>query len=460
MTRRPVKVVHSRANSAMVWLLPAPAGATSTVVAVVAVSIIITASRCSAFRSGALGGGPGLLLADELRHGPFGGGEDLFFGVEVGQGAVPFLVRRPVDAAAVGGADAEAGHVGDVRGGDLDDLGPGPAADGQPGHLVDHRLAVGARLAGPGAPGAPRTGAGPSTRPHGGFAPRPPRSARRCAWPHHPAPPVRGRRARRRTRRPARAPPTAACSFAVRGLGFPGGEPLRRGGFGRAGLPGDGAAGLALGAAGVLPGLLVQQPQRPPRRRLAVHRLVLAGQPVQFAGDRDGAGAEQVHHVLADPADLGAVAVRPGHHGVARARTAWSPGSGRRPGRRRAAGCAGCGSPGSATCRRRRRRAGPGSRSPRARAAAGRRRGTGGAGTSWRPGRRRRATPPCGRNGGRCGCRWRAAPARRRLRARSPSARPRSHRPARRARRPGPGRRARGPGGRRPGRRRAAPRRS
>ena len=49
MTRRPVKVVHSRANSAMVWLLPAPAGATSTVVAAVAVSIIATASRCSAF---------------------------------------------------------------------------------------------------------------------------------------------------------------------------------------------------------------------------------------------------------------------------------------------------------------------------------------------------------------------------------------------------------------------------
>lgn len=48
MTRRPVRVVHSRANSATVWLLPAPAGATSTVVAAAAVSIITTASRCSA----------------------------------------------------------------------------------------------------------------------------------------------------------------------------------------------------------------------------------------------------------------------------------------------------------------------------------------------------------------------------------------------------------------------------
>jgi len=56
---------------------------------------------------GALDRGPGLLTADELRHGSFGGAEDLFFGVEVGQGAVPFLVRRPVDAAAIGGAHAQ-----------------------------------------------------------------------------------------------------------------------------------------------------------------------------------------------------------------------------------------------------------------------------------------------------------------------------------------------------------------
>ena len=36
----------------------------------------------------------------------------------------------------------------------------------------------------------------------------------------------------------------------------------------------------------------------------------------EFPGDGDGAGAEQVHDVLADPADLGAVAVGPGHHRV------------------------------------------------------------------------------------------------------------------------------------------------
>ena len=104
--------------------------------------------------------------------------------------------------------------------------------------------------------------------------------------------------------------------FAPRGLGFPRGEPLRLGGFSRASLPSDGAARLGFGAASVLPGLLVQQPQRPPRRRLTVHGLVLLGEPVQLAGDGDGTGAEQVLDVLADAADLGAVAVGPGHHHV------------------------------------------------------------------------------------------------------------------------------------------------
>ena len=47
-----------------------------------------------------------------------------------------------------------------------------------------------------------------------------------------------------------------------------------------------------------------------------MHGPVLAGEPVQLAGDGDGARAEQVHHVLADPADLGAVAIRPRHHDI------------------------------------------------------------------------------------------------------------------------------------------------
>ena len=44
--------------------------------------------------------------------------------------------------------------------------------------------------------------------------------------------------------------------------------------------------------------------------------LVLADQGLQLRGQRPGPGAEQVHDVLADPADLGAVAVLAGHHGV------------------------------------------------------------------------------------------------------------------------------------------------
>jgi hypothetical protein len=75
--------------------------------------------------------------------------------------------------------------------------------------------------------------------------------------------------------------------FTPHGLGFPGGETLRLGGFGGAGLPGDGAPGLGFGAAGVLPDLLVQQPQRAPGRRPAVQRFVFAGEPGQLAGDGD-----------------------------------------------------------------------------------------------------------------------------------------------------------------------------
>ncbi len=98
ITRRPVNDVHNRANPAIMWVLPAPAAATSAVADVVAVSIVTTASHCSAF-SRVRSTAARLLGGDQLRHRPFRGGEDLPFGVQVGQGAVAFLVRRPVDAA-------------------------------------------------------------------------------------------------------------------------------------------------------------------------------------------------------------------------------------------------------------------------------------------------------------------------------------------------------------------------
>jgi hypothetical protein len=43
------------------------------------------------------------------------------------------------------GPHPQAGHVGEVRRGDLDDLSPGPAADGQLGHLGDQHLGIRAR---------------------------------------------------------------------------------------------------------------------------------------------------------------------------------------------------------------------------------------------------------------------------------------------------------------------------
>ena len=319
MTRRPVKVVHSRANSAMVWLLPAPAGATSTVVAAVAVSIMITASRCSAFSSvlSPLAARPARSL-DQLRHGPFRGREDLFLDIEVGQGAVPLLVRRPVDAPAVRGPDAEAGHVGDVRGGDLDDLGAGPAADGQPGDLVDHRRAVDAPLQDRECPVHLEAELG--HRPHrvvllhlGHRDPRGPALGRVI---QHGGCAARRAGGRRRPR-PARARRTAPGLRAVRSA-----LPRRRAAAPRWVRPRRCCPAMVRRAWALVrrvfcPACWCSSHSVRLLRRPAVHRLVLAGEPVQLAGDCDGAGAEQVLHVLADAADLGAVAVRPGHHHVA-----------------------------------------------------------------------------------------------------------------------------------------------
>ena len=217
---------------------------------------------------GALGGRTGLLRGDQLRHGPFGGGEDLLFGVQVGQGAVPFLVRRPVDAAAVGGPDPQAGHVGEVRRGDLDDLGPGPAGDGQLGHLGDHRLGVGARR---------QHGQRPvHLEPELGH--RPDRVVLLHLGDGDPRGSAFGRIVQHR-----RCTPGAlggepghllvhrrqGLHFPLCRLCFPGGQPLRGGGLGGAGLPGDGAACFGLGAPGVLRRLLAEQPDRPLGRRLA-----------------------------------------------------------------------------------------------------------------------------------------------------------------------------------------------
>ncbi len=127
MTRRPVKVVQSRAKLGHGVTLARP-------------------GRGDEYRRGrrggeqhddgvallgaqvrSLDGRARLLLTGERRHSPFRGGEDLLFGVQVGQRAVPFLVRRPVDAAAVRRTDTQAGNVGEVGGGDLNDVGSGPS---------------------------------------------------------------------------------------------------------------------------------------------------------------------------------------------------------------------------------------------------------------------------------------------------------------------------------------------
>ena len=95
---------------------------------------------------------------------------------------------------------------------------------------------------------------------------------------------------------------------------LPLGQPLRVGELGVVHLPVDGAARLRLRPPGALPRLLVQQPQRPLRRRLPVDALPLGGQPGQLADDGDAAGGELAHHLRVDTADLAPIAIRPGHH--------------------------------------------------------------------------------------------------------------------------------------------------
>ena len=300
------------------WLLPAPAGAISAAARGRGGEHHHHGGGLLGVQAGPGDGLSGASLGDQLRRGLLSGGEDVFFGVEVLQGRVPVFVRGPVDAAAVGGADAEAGYVGDVGGGHADHAGAGAAGHGQFRHLGDHGVGVGA--GGQDGQGAVDFEPQLRHRPDGVMLldfgdgdPRRPLLGRVVEDGRHPVS-VAGRVGgyllvylRQR------------LDFPAGGLGFPRGQPLGVGGFGAAGLPGQGAAGGVLAAAGVLPGLLVQQPQRAPARRAAVAGLVLVGQPLQFPGDRDGAGAEGVDDVLADAADLGAVPVGAGHHHVPQA---------------------------------------------------------------------------------------------------------------------------------------------
>ncbi len=187
----------------------------------------------------------------------------MFFGVQVSQRAVAFSVWWPVDAPGVGGAHAEAGYVGDIRRCDLDDVGSRAARDGQLCHLVEDRLRVGAgREHGQGPVHLEaELGHGPDRVMSLNLRDGDPRGGAfgcvvqrdRCASG------MRGSELR-----DLLAHGGQGAQFAVHGLGLPSVEALRRGRFRRTGLPSQGAASLAFGAAGVLPGLLVQQPQRPP----------------------------------------------------------------------------------------------------------------------------------------------------------------------------------------------------
>ena len=225
-------------------------------------------------------GGACLGLGDQLRDRALGGGEDLFFGVEVVQGGVPVFVRGPVDAAAVGSADAEAGHVGDVGGGHADHAGTGAAGDSQFRHLGDHGVGVGA--GGQDGQGAVDFEAQLRHRPDGvmllDFGDGDPRGLRLAA-----SSSTAGALAAVCLPRSAA---TCACTcdsaWISRRVVWASHAANRSASVGSSlpVCPARVRRACVLAAAGVLPGLLVQQPQRAPARRGAVAGFVLVGQPL------------------------------------------------------------------------------------------------------------------------------------------------------------------------------------
>ena len=331
----------------------APAGVPRTVVAAVPASIMTTASHCSAFS-------PVCLTAAWAWSRPTSCGTARLAAARICSSMSRWarvqeeLVRRPVDAAAVGGTDSEAGHVRDIGHGDLDDVGAGPAADGQTGHLVDHRRAVDARLEDWERPVhlEPELG----HRPHhvmllhlGDGDPR--GSAlgviQRGAYAHGALAGGVGRDLL--VHRGQRLDLLAVCAShaASRCASFGSAAPVS---------PATAAAGLGFGTAGVLPGLLVQQPQRPPAGRLA--RTAGTAWASRSSSPVTATARELNWSLTFWPTPLISAPLPSGRGTMAEPSPVSLVSSIRSAtGRPRAAGCAVTGNPGSATSDRRCRRA-------------------------------------------------------------------------------------------------------
>ena len=143
MTRPPVSAAQIRANAAMTWVLPVPAGATRQLISRAEVSrprhglpLGVIQVRAGQRR------GRGL-RRDPLRDRQPGHVHQVLLVVKVLAGDEPFLAGRPVDRRAVL-AQAEPGHVDDVgHRGDLDDVHAlGPAGQRLVGEAVEVRLRV------------------------------------------------------------------------------------------------------------------------------------------------------------------------------------------------------------------------------------------------------------------------------------------------------------------------------
>ena len=336
ITRAPVNPVHSSANTAIVCDLPAPAAAFERHRHRPRRQHRTTASACSAVRSVPATAAAGLPPRSRAAGRCFACGDDVRLEVQVPDRAPPVLARRPVHAHPVrrphpqrlprrprpapprpGPRPSRPGRRPPARR-PRSRLGVADPRAERPVHLkpqLRHRprrvplLHLRDRD-----PGRPAASPAPSRHPARAPAAAAPAPGARCTVRcRSAAGPVRApvqttrlrmHRGQRPHLRRRSAPPHAASRSASVGS-VPCTCPLtvRR--------------ASAFGAPRVLPGLLVQQPQRPLGRRLAVHRSHSAASRASSPVTATRTAGELLDQLRVDPADLAPVAVRTLPHRVA-----------------------------------------------------------------------------------------------------------------------------------------------
>ena len=311
--RPPVHWVQARANAAMVWVLPEPAGATRTDTAVRAARSPAATSAWAGSRSDSASASSAWAGVTSWGTSRAASRDQILLQVQVGRGGVPLRARRGVHAAAVRRAEPECGHVHHVRG----------RAEGQHrarGHRLGRQLLGQGGLVHPGSHGRHGPVDLPQERGPGERRGRALGGVHRAA---DDAPALLRRQhlgpfqALRRGKRPhCYVHSRQGVHLTLGGPRLPGvqllpGAALRHAATVRPAV----LLGLPAGQRGVLG----HGPQRPLGRLPAVPLAVLLRHPPHLGRDLRPAAGEGVHDLLGHPAHLEAVPIRAGHQHIAQA---------------------------------------------------------------------------------------------------------------------------------------------